>query len=105
RFDLNQLAHHKAKADVLVSGALTGKTLGGYELMEVVGRGNMGEVYKGSANNKLAAIKIMQTHSSQEDTTFRQRFEREGKIMLEHPNIVQTLRAGEENGVFYIVME
>ncbi len=25
--------------------------------------------------------------------------------MLAHPNIVQTLSAGEENGVFYILME
>ncbi|MDX2077797.1 MAG: serine/threonine-protein kinase [bacterium] len=105
RFDLNQLAQHKAKADVLISGALTGKTLGGYELMEVVGRGNMGEVYKGIANNKLVAVKIMQSYSSQDDNTLRQRFEREGKIVLAHPNIVQTLKAGEENGVFYIVME
>ncbi|MDZ4671432.1 MAG: serine/threonine-protein kinase [Phototrophicales bacterium] len=38
-------------------------------------------------------------------STLRQRFEREGKIMLAHPNIVQTLSAGEENGVFYILME
>jgi serine/threonine-protein kinase len=105
RFDLNQLARYKTKADVLVSGALTGQTLGGYQLMEVVGRGNMGEVYKGIANNKLAAIKIMQTNFTLDETTTRHRFEREGKIVLEHPNIVQTLRAGEENGVFYIVME
>jgi serine/threonine-protein kinase len=106
RFDLNQLARHQGKLNRLIPGALTGQQLAGYRLMEVVGRGNMGEVYKGEGAGKKVAVKIMQANIHQEhiDTT-RQRFEREGKIMLAHPNIVQTLGAGEENGVFYIVME
>ena len=105
RFDLNQLRRHKAQADILVNGALTGRSLGGYELMGVIGRGNMGEVYKGVGNSKTVAIKIMQTNLFQDDKNMHQRFEREGKITLNHPNIVKTLGAGEQDGIFYILME
>ncbi|MDX2077799.1 MAG: serine/threonine-protein kinase [bacterium] len=106
RFDLNQLQRHQAKLNAGNIGSFTGQTMGGYQLLDVIGRGNMGEVYKGIGNNnKIVAIKIMQNHSSQDERTLHQRFEREGKIVLAHANIVQTLNAGEENGVFYIVME
>ncbi|MCL4253935.1 MAG: serine/threonine protein kinase [Anaerolineae bacterium] len=105
RFDLNQLRRHKSLADVHIPGALTGQKLGGYELTMVIGRGNMGEVYRGVANNKVVAVKIMQTTHAHDDKHLHQRFEREGKIVLKHPNIVQTLGAGEENGIFYILME
>lgn len=46
RFDLDQLARHKEIADITNPGALTGRTLGGYTLLGVIGRGNMGEVYQ-----------------------------------------------------------
>jgi serine/threonine-protein kinase len=105
RFDLNQLQRHQAKLNAGNIGSFTGQKMGGYQLLDVIGRGNMGEVYKAIGNNKMVAIKIMQNHSSQDERTLRQRFEREGKIVLAHRNIIQTLNAGEENGVFYIVME
>jgi len=105
RFDLNQLRRHKTQADILIPGALTGRLLSGYELLTVLGRGNMGEVYKAVGNGKTIAVKIMQNNSSQDEKNMRQRFEREGKIILTHPNIVQTLGAGEQDGIFYILME
>jgi serine/threonine-protein kinase len=104
RFDLNQLQRHKEKADVITPGALTGQILGGYELLDVIGRGGMGEVYKGYADGQYVAIKILQTMHTNDDI-MRQRFMREGKIALAHKNIVQTLGAGEENGVFFILIE
>ncbi|MDX2077800.1 MAG: serine/threonine-protein kinase, partial [bacterium] len=104
RFDLNQLQRHKEKADVITPGALTGQVLGGYELLDVIGRGGMGEVYKGYADGQYVAIKILQTMHTNDDI-MRQRFMREGKIALSHKNIVQTLGAGEENGVFFILIE
>lgn len=54
-------------------------------------------------DNEVVAIKILQAIHDQ-DNTIRQRFEREGKITLSHPNIVQIRGAGEEDGIFYIVM-
>ncbi|MCU0482561.1 MAG: serine/threonine protein kinase, partial [Anaerolineae bacterium] len=105
RFDLNQLRRHQAQANAFIPGALTGKTLGGYQLLGILGRGNMGEVYRGVKDNQSVAIKIMHVSSSQDEKNMRLRFQREGKIVLNHPNIVQTLGAGEENGIFYILME
>ena len=103
RFDLNQLSRHKDRFNVIY-GAFTGQIIGGYQILEVIGRGSMGEVYKGVTNHQYVAIKIMKTsHNLHGD--IRQRFERESKILLEHPNIIKTLGGGEENGVVYIVME
>jgi tRNA A-37 threonylcarbamoyl transferase component Bud32 len=104
RFDLNQLHRHKEKVDVKNPGALTGKTLGGYELLDVLGRGGMGEVYKGFGDDQLVAVKILQ-HDHSLDQIMRQRFTREGKITLNHPNIVKTLRAGESDNIFYLIMD
>ncbi|PJF32038.1 MAG: hypothetical protein CUN52_01980, partial [Phototrophicales bacterium] len=104
RFDLNQLERHHEQADVSNPGAFTGKTLGGYQLLDVIGRGGMGEVYKGFADSKYVAVKVMHiSHASSLES--RRRFRREGKIVLEHPNIVKTLAAGEEDEMYYMIIE
>ena len=104
RFDLNQLASHQTKATIAQSGAFTGRTVGGYTLLNVIGRGNMGEVYRAVKDDQYVAIKIMQA-GHHIHRNLRGRFEREGKIMLEHPNIIKTLGGGEENNLVYVVME
>ncbi|MDX2076639.1 MAG: serine/threonine-protein kinase [bacterium] len=105
RFDLNQLRRYQAQRNALIPGALTNKIIDGYQLMGILGRGNMGEVYKGVKDNQSVAVKIMQANSIQDEQNMQLRFQREGKIILNHPNIVQTLGAGEDNGIFYILME
>jgi serine/threonine-protein kinase len=104
RFDLNQLERHHEPADVSNPGAFTGKTLGGYQLLDVIGRGGMGEVYKGIADNKYAAVKVMHIAHSQ-SLSSRSRFRREGKISLDHPHIVKTLASGEEDNIYYMIIE
>ncbi|MCL4255314.1 MAG: serine/threonine protein kinase, partial [Anaerolineae bacterium] len=104
RFNLNQLASHQTKANIAQSGAFTGRTVGGYTLLNVIGRGNMGEVYRAVKDEQYVAVKIMQA-GHHVHHNLRGRFEREGKIMLEHPNIIKTLGGGEENNLVYVVME
>ncbi len=104
RFDLNQLASHQTRANIAQSGAFTGRIVGGYTLLNVIGRGNMGEVYRGVKDERYVAIKVMQA-GHQIHRNLRERFERESRIMLEHPNIIKTLGGGEENGLVFVVME
>lgn len=87
---------------------LSGKTLGGYELLEALGHGGMADVYKGRhvRLDRYVAIKILRPRIAA-DTDFQQRFEREAQAVasLRHPNIVQVYDFGDEDGTYFMVME
>ncbi len=89
-------------------GLLTGARLGTYEVLELLGRGGMAEVYKGRHPRleRTVAIKVLPAGLSAEPD-FRQRFEREARAVaaLRHPNIVQVFDFGEVEGTCYMVME
>ena len=84
------------------------KKLGKYELVEEVGRGSMGEVYK--ANDPLigraVALKTI-TSTMVGDHELLDRFYREARSAgtLEHPNIVTIYELGEDRGTPFIAME
>ena len=70
---------------------LTGGTrLGPYEIIDAIGAGGMGEVYRGRDTrlDRIVAIKVL-AHGLATDVTSRERFEREAKAIssLNHPNI------------------
>jgi predicted Ser/Thr protein kinase len=79
-----------------------------YEILECLGRGGMGVVYKArqKALDRLVAIKVL-AGERQEDVTFAKRFEREAKILaqMHHSNIVTVYDFGESDGLYYLVME
>jgi tRNA A-37 threonylcarbamoyl transferase component Bud32 len=83
-------------------------TLSSYRGLKLIGRGGMADVYRAESptNGREVAIKVLPP-SFAEDEQFRRRFMREAKIVagLQHPNIVEILNYGEENGTYYIVME
>jgi len=89
-------------------GLLTGMRLGTYEVLELLGRGGMAEVYKGRHPrlDRTVAIKILSA-SLATDADFRQRFEREARAVaaLRHPNIVQMFDFGDVDETYYMVME
>ncbi len=80
----------------------------GYEILDFVGRGGMGVVYRARQLNleRVVALKTVLV-SSVGDSTTAARFELEAKALarLQHPNIVQALNFGKHEGRFYFAME
>jgi hypothetical protein len=106
RYDLNEVAAAQKKPDIKNPGAFTGKVFGQYEALGVLGRGGMGEVYKGFGNNETVAIKLLLPDLAQQ-SDFRQRFEREAQTLarLNHPNIVKMKDSGISDEVHFLAME
>lgn len=84
-----------------------GKTIGGYQIADEIGRGGMAVVCRAYQPQleRWVAIKIMQTEVDDEE--FLARFRREARAIaaLRHPNILTVYDYGEEGGIAYIVME
>lgn len=80
----------------------------GFELLQCLGRGGMGVVYKARQKSldRLVALKIL-APELEHDSEFAERFAREARILaqLNHPNIVTIHDFGESDGMFYLVME
>jgi serine/threonine protein kinase len=78
------------------------------EIMECLGRGGMGVVYKARQPklNRLVALKILAPEKNA-DPKFAERFQREALTLakLSHPNIVAIHDFGETDGMFYLLME
>ena len=80
----------------------------GYEILELIGQGGMGVVYKARqlALNRIVAIKMILSGvnaSPQELARFRA--EAEAVARLAHPNIVQIFEIGEQNDCPYLTLE
>ena len=79
-----------------------------YEIIDKVGSGGMADVYKALCHklNRYVAIKILKQEFSSDDS-FVEKFRAEAQSAagLSHPNIVNVYDVGEENGIYYIVME
>ncbi|GAA5484734.1 protein kinase domain-containing protein [Haloferula sargassicola] len=79
-----------------------------YEVVECLGRGGMGIVYKARQKSldRWVAIKVLVPGEGDEGR-FAERFEREAKTLakMSHPNIVTIFDHGETGGLYYIVME
>ncbi len=78
------------------------------EVLEVLGRGGMGVVYKvrQKSLNRLAALKLLAPERV-EDTRFAERFQNEAHALaaLNHPHIVTVYDFGQAGGFYYLLME
>jgi len=89
--------------------SVIGKTFGKYQILELIGRGAMAEVYKAHQPvlDRYVAVKILHSFLA-EDKDFLGRFQREAQAaaQLRHPNIVQVYDFDVIDGVYYyMVME
>ncbi len=85
-----------------------GTRLGSYEIVEPIGSGSMGAVYRAKdlKLGRQVALKALLPEFASDDDRLR-RFEQEARAAsaLNHPNIVQIYDIGEDEGTHYIVME
>src|SRR6185295_10318986 len=98
KFQAQQVALGKAKALIL----------GGYTILDKIGAGGMGQVFKAQHRKmeRLVAIKMLPPAMTK-DASALARFQREvvAAAKLRHPNIVAADDADEANGVHFLVME
>ena len=87
---------------------MIGSQINQYKILEKIGSGGQGTVYKAldSKLNRTAVIKILPPELTQKTANFR-RFEREAQLcsQLDHPNICTIYDFHSADGVFYIAMQ
>jgi len=98
----------KFQAAQVAAGKAKSLILGGYTILDKIGAGGMGQVYKALHRKmeRLVAIKMLPP-TMMKDAAAAARFQREvvAAAKLSHPNIVAAHDAAEANGVHFLVME
>src|SRR5687768_14719408 len=87
---------------------MIGSTLGNFKILEKLGEGGQGTVYK-AIDNKLGrtvVVKVLPAELTVKETNLK-RFEREARLAstLDHPNICTIFDLDEANGVHFITMQ
>jgi len=77
-----------------------------YRIVDILGTGGMGWLYVGVNQNtgEKSAVKVI---SKQMETDYLTRFKLEARagLLLNHPNIVRTIKLGETDDILYVAME
>ncbi len=85
-----------------------GDRLGDYRILDILGRGAMGEVYLAEHVHlkQRYALKVLPAELSKSGS-FKARFREEARTLagLKHQNIIMVHNAGEDQGRFYLAME
>jgi serine/threonine protein kinase len=88
--------------------SLEGQQLGEFEILERIGQGGMGAVYKARQTSlrRTVALKTLQAALAN-DVEYIARFQQEAVAAagLSHPNLVQVFSAGENEGLHWFAME
>src|SRR6185295_3391573 len=84
-----------------------GMEAGGCRIVELIGKGSMGAVYKAKhvGLNRYVAVKLLPSISNDPELVKRLLFEARAIAKLEHPNVVQVYDVGFQRGYFFIVMQ
>src|SRR5262249_29186641 len=96
------------QAELLLAGKTTGFFLGQYRILDYLGRGGMGRVFKAEHQtmNRIVAVKVLAAHLVKTPKA-QQLFQREVRAAarLVHPNIVTAYDANQIGERYYLVME
>ncbi len=107
RFLVTRRALTEYQAALVQRGRADGFLLGEYKILDQIGKGQMGGVYKAThTSGQIVALKILPA-SKARNLHILGRFQREARLLtqFEHPNVVRAYQVGESGGVNYIVME
>jgi serine/threonine protein kinase len=93
----------------LTSGNLSELRIGNYEVLDRIGAGGMGTVFKARHGRmkRIVALKVLLRNLAKEDESFVKRFQREVETIarLSHPNIVMAFDADEAEAGPFLAME
>ncbi len=87
---------------------MVGTTLGNYKILEKIGAGGQGTVYRAidSKLGRTVVIKVLPAELTTKESNLK-RFEREARLAsaLDHPNICTIFDLNEINGIHFIAMQ
>lgn len=98
----------KFQAAMLCQGRGKGLVLGEYIVLDKIGAGGMGQVFKAQHRRmkRMAAVKVLAPHITKDPQAVRRFYQEvEMAAKLTHPNIVASYDAAEAHGMHYLVME
>ncbi len=108
--DKGYMTKEQIRSVLLAQQKVTGshKVVGGFEVLEKIGVGGMGAVYRARqvSLDRMVALKVLPPKFAA-DETFVDRFVREARsaASLNHPNIIQGIDVGSADGYHYFAME
>ncbi|QJW95678.1 serine/threonine-protein kinase [Frigoriglobus tundricola] len=107
RFLVTRRALTEYQAALVQRGRADGFFLGEYKILDQIGKGQMGGVYKAAhTSGQMVALKILPA-SKARNSHILGRFQREARLLtqFDHPNVVRAYQVGESGSINYIVME
>jgi predicted Ser/Thr protein kinase len=108
RTPIDQIARPRPQPKIKERGALTGMQVREYDILDAIGKGGMGEVYKGWHRERgvAVAVKVLSDDFAKRDNALV-RFQREADAIrqLDHPHIVHFYDFFKEGGRYFMMLE